>query len=199
MKGRIALGLLAACALAAGLRPGAHAAVPNQFPAGTPSALTILRNARAAFRDVKRPAYIEYTMDRQSRLDNFFDSDDSYTLHVWYRGSDGGALSRKMTPDAKGGALSYIHPRFDAPIDPGPPTADIFEPARTQAQLALPTPAPGESALRIIGSIWSTSNRNIAQRSATSTTKSTTFCSNPSAIPIAIVYARCGSISAPGA
>ncbi len=155
----LALGITFAAVLPVGSARAAspvptHVASPAPVPSATPlSGLSVLRNARAAFRTIVRPKYVTYTMQRDEWLDDFFSPDGSYSLHVWYRSSDTGALSRRIEHGSASGKLDYIHPRFDAPIDPGPPTADIFEPARSAAQMAAPTPAPGASELPTIGSI----------------------------------------------
>jgi hypothetical protein len=65
-------------------------------------------------------------------------------MRIWYRAGDRAALSRRMDRKRATGALHFTHPAFNEPVDPGPPTADIFEPAPAHPS-ASPEPEPSAS------------------------------------------------------
>ena len=118
------------------------------------SAQTILRDARRAFRAEKKPSFVSYTLVRSEQRNGVPDFRNSYTERIWYRGADGSALMRRSDGRTAHGALAYVRPRFNAPLDPGPPTADIFEPAPPQPQPGpSDTPPPVSTELPAIGSI----------------------------------------------
>jgi hypothetical protein len=125
---------------------GRPAAAASSACAGI-NAEALLIRARAVFRTRALPPYIVYTLDRRDTIDGMYDPSDTYTTRVWYRTADGTALTRRVYNGRAKGALVFERPRFDAALDPGPPTADIFEPAAPQnephaqggAQSNLPT------------------------------------------------------------
>lgn len=124
----------------------ALAAMATPSPCGNAEALLI--HARAALHARALPPYVVYTLTRADTLDGAPDAANSYALRVWYRTADGAALTRRID-GGRAGPLVFERPRFDAALDPGPPTADIFEPAPPRAR-AQATAAPVDS-LRTIG------------------------------------------------
>jgi hypothetical protein len=99
-----------------------------QSPA--PDALTgdqILARAKAVFRSYPRPPYVAYTLVRRDRHDGAPDFENSYTLKIWCRTSDRSALARRAWKGKAYGDLQNITVMFDKEVDPGPPTADMFE------------------------------------------------------------------------
>lgn len=85
------------------------------------------------------PTYETYTLVRQNNdAEGYPDYATSYTFHIWARSTDKAALGRKISQLRAIGQLEFMRPQFnsvDAPedqpelADPGPPTADLFEPA----------------------------------------------------------------------
>ncbi|MDQ6825698.1 MAG: hypothetical protein M3Z14_00660, partial [Candidatus Eremiobacteraeota bacterium] len=75
--------------------------------------------------------------------------------HVWCRSSDRAALGRRVFRDFERGPLEFQRPAFNEPRDPGPPTADLFEPAPLHPRPIsfVPTPEPNQTPLPIIGSV----------------------------------------------
>jgi hypothetical protein len=140
---RALLGIAALCALTAAAPDTPTSAVPM-------SAQIILGRVRAAFHAQPRPPYVVYTLIRHDKLNGAPDFYNSYNLRIWCRTSDRAALSRRLI-DNRPGDMEFIRPEFDKPIDPGPPTADIFE-ALAPHHLAA-TPAPDASAAPVIGSV----------------------------------------------
>lgn len=99
-----------------------------QSPA--PAALTgdqILARVKAVFRSYPRPPYVAYTLVRRDRHNGVPDFENSYTLKIWCRTSDRSALARRAWKGKAYGDLQNITVMFDKEVDPGPPTADMFE------------------------------------------------------------------------
>jgi hypothetical protein len=145
--------MLALLTLAASLLAvAAPAASPPQ-----PSPQRILGLIRAAFRSHRPPPpYVTYTLARAQLTDTGFpDYVGSYTYHIWCRTSDRAALGRKVFRDVARGPLEFMRPAFNEPRDPGPPTADVFEPAPLHPHPIdfVPTPEPQQTALPVIGSV----------------------------------------------
>jgi len=115
------------------------------------SADAMLARARATFRAHERPRFVEYTIARREFMYDIPDFENTYSLRIWYRATDRAALSRRLDRKRATGALHFIHPAFNEAVDPGPPTADIFEPAPEPAG-ATPEPAPS-APLRTIATI----------------------------------------------
>lgn len=100
------------------------------------------------------PLYETYTLVRQNNdAEGFPDYASSYTFHIWCRTSDKAALARSISRLGAEGALEFLRPQFnnvsgteDHPeyADPGPPTADLFEPAPAHPHPItwVPTPEP---------------------------------------------------------
>ena len=87
----------------------------------------ILARAKAVFRAYPRPPYVAYTLVRRDLHNGVPDFENSYTLKVWCRTADRSALARKAWRGKAYGDMENITVMFDRAIDPGPPTADMFE------------------------------------------------------------------------
>jgi hypothetical protein len=104
------------------------------------------------------PPYVTYTLVRKQTLDDGYpDLVDSYTYHIWCRTSDRAALGRRVYRGSARGTLEFLRPSFNEPWDPGPPTADLFEPApahpHTNPREFVPTPEPTGSLPPVIASV----------------------------------------------
>ena len=145
--------ILAFLVLAAGL--AAPTAEPVAAP--TPSPQRVLALIRAQFRSHRPPPFYEtYTMTRAQKATNGYpDPVDSYTVHVWVRNTDRAALTRYVYRDEERGPLAFNRPAFNEDRDPGPPTADVFEPApaRPHPVSEVPTPEPHYTPLPVIGGV----------------------------------------------
>jgi hypothetical protein len=119
-----------------------------------PEALTgeqILARAKAVFRAHERPQYVVYTLVRHDTRHDIPDFENSYTLKIWCRTTDRSALTRRVWNGAAYGAMDYIVVGFDGVVDPGPPTADVFE--RALYARETPSPVPLGTELPTIGSV----------------------------------------------
>jgi hypothetical protein len=124
--------------------------------ADRPTGEQILARAKAVFRAHARPPYIAYTLVRRDTHGGAPDFENSYTLKIWCRAADRSALARRAWRGAGYGSIANITVAFDGYVDPGPPTADIFERglfAPKRAPGAPPTPAPSDSPLPVIGGV----------------------------------------------
>jgi hypothetical protein len=128
---------------------------PNTSAAPIPQ--HILALIRAKFRSHRPPPpYITYTLLRSQLTDQGYpDYVDSYTYHIWCRTFDRAALGRKVFRDSYRGPMEFMRPAFNEPRDPGPPTADVFEPAPAHPHpiTFVPTPEPQFTLLPIIASV----------------------------------------------
>lgn len=128
-------------ALSSGGGSGARVAL---VPTPLPSPEDLLAAVRRQFRSHRPPpAYETYTLVRQQNTSyGYPDYVNSYTWHIWYRSYDHAALGRKESRLGAHGQLTFKRPMFNVADDPGPPTADIFEPApaHTLAPDFVPTP-----------------------------------------------------------
>jgi hypothetical protein len=147
----------------------AFAAVPAAFAAaGRPAtiapelALRVLGEAKRAWRARTVPAYVVYSIDRETTLDMQYDMRGSYRDRVWYRTSDGLALTRRFEGARAVGALRLERPTFDAAKDPGPPTVDLFS-----LPLMSAAPAPVASDIPVIGHATAHAEYDYAVTSAT--------------------------------
>lgn len=158
---RVAFGLLAlAIATAA-------AATPRPAPAADPvpaatlppyqslSPVRLLGFVRRVYREHRPPPQFEtYTLVRKQNTNyGYPDVVNSYTKHYWVRNTDRAALVRMVYRDDYDGDMSFDRPALNQPRDPGPPTADLFEPAHPQPVSYVPTPEPTTAPLKTIGSI----------------------------------------------
>jgi hypothetical protein len=130
-------------------------AAPEPTPTLSPRQL--LGQIRAVFRSHRPPPEFEsYTLTRKQNATNGYpDPVDSYTKHIWIRNSDRAALTRLVFRDFARGDLAFDRPAFNEARDPGPPTADVFEPAPAVPHPVSQayTPEPSATALPVIGTI----------------------------------------------
>ena len=129
-------------------------------PEPTPEPLTpqqTLSVIRFQFRTHRPPPpYVQYTMTRTQKDDHGFpDFVGSYTYHVWCRTLDRAALGRRVYRGTYRGALEFERPAFNEARDPGPPTADVFEPAPLHPHPIefVPTPEAQQTPLKTIGQV----------------------------------------------
>jgi hypothetical protein len=117
----------------------------------------LLALIRTRFRSHRPPPpYVTYTLVREQLTDEGYpDYVDSYTYHVWCRTLDRAALGRRVFRDRYRGQLEFLRPAFNEPRDPGPPSADIFEPApdRPHPISFVPTPEALATGLSVIASV----------------------------------------------
>jgi hypothetical protein len=95
-------------------------------------------------------------MSRKQNTDRGFpDYAASYTYHIWVRNLDRAALGRKVLIAPAMGFAEFMRPAFNEDRDPGPPTADLFEPAPAKPHPVsdVPTPEPQATQLKQIGSV----------------------------------------------
>ena len=145
--------MLALLSLAALLATPAPA--PSAEPSPTPQ--RVLGLIRSVYRSHRPPPpYETYTIERSQKATNGYpDPVGSYTVHVWVRNVDRAALTRQVFRDEARGPLTFDRPAFNEARDPGPPTADVFEPApaRPHPVSEVPTPEPHYTPLPVIGSV----------------------------------------------
>ena len=132
-------------------------AAPAPLAPSLPSPKRVLGLIRTQFRSHRPPPpFVTYTVERAQKDDHgFVDYVGSYTYHVWCRSLDRAALARRVYRDVNRGPLEFQRPAFNEPRDPGPPTADVFEPAPVHPHPIefVPTPEPGPTDLRVIGTV----------------------------------------------
>jgi hypothetical protein len=107
----------------------AQSPAPQSGPPGA-APLTgdqILARVKAVFRSYPRPRYVAYTLIRRDQHDGAPDFENSYTLKIWCRTSDRSALARRVWKGKAYGEMQNLTVMFDKEVDPGPPTADMFE------------------------------------------------------------------------
>lgn len=127
-------------------RAGAPASTATPIPLPSPERLLYL--IRRQFRSHRPPPpYVTYTLIRKQTLDDGYpDLLNSYTYHIWCRTFDRAALGRRVYRGSARGTLEFLRPSFNEPWDPGPPTADLFEPApihpHANPREFVPTPEP---------------------------------------------------------
>jgi hypothetical protein len=133
---------------------GVALACAAQSPAPTPAPLTgdqVFARVKTVFRSYPRPPYVAYTVVRRDWHNGSPDFVNSYTLKIWCRTEDRSALARRAWRGKAYGDLQHITVMFDREVDPGPPTADMFEkrlfgavPVRRDQSMPTPgaSPAP---------------------------------------------------------
>jgi hypothetical protein len=132
---------------------------PTASPVPLPSPERLLFLIRRQFRSHRPPPpYVTYTLVRKQTLDDGYpDVVNSYTYHIWCRTSDRAALGRRVYRGSARGTLEFLRPSFNEPWDPGPPTADLFEPApikpHTSPREYVPTPEPSGTLPPTIASV----------------------------------------------
>jgi hypothetical protein len=129
---------------------------PEPEASYTPSPQRILGLIRARFRSHRPPPpYETYTLIRTQKTDRGYpDYLGSYTYHIWVRNLDRAALARKIFRLGAIGDPEFQRPAFNEDRDPGPPTADVFQPApkKPTTVFDVPTPEPTNGpALQVIG------------------------------------------------
>lgn len=141
--------------------PAANPARPGSVatPIPLPSPELLLYQIRRQFRSHRPPPpYVTYTLIRKQTLDDGYpDLLNSYTYHIWCRTYDRAALGRRVYHGSARGTLEFLRPSFNEPWDPGPPTADLFEPApvhpHNNPREFVPTPEPSGSLPPVIASV----------------------------------------------
>jgi hypothetical protein len=132
-------------------------AVPVAQAEPSPTPQRVLGLIRAQFRSHRPPPPFEtYTLIRSQKATNGYpDLAESYTVHIWVRNSDRAALTRFVYRDDARGPLTFDRPAFNEARDPGPPTADVFEPApaRPHPVSDAYTPEPTYTPLPVIGGV----------------------------------------------
>ncbi|MBV8749021.1 MAG: hypothetical protein JO103_04850 [Candidatus Eremiobacteraeota bacterium] len=130
---------------------------PEPAPSPPPTPTTgeqILARAKEVFRAHARPPYVVYTLVRRDKHNGEPDFENSYTLKIWCRTDDRSALTRRVWKGKAYGSLQNVTVAFDEAVDPGPPTADIFERALfAPPPSAAPTPEATDSPLPVIGGV----------------------------------------------
>ncbi len=130
-------------------------AAPAATPLPTPKRL--LGAIRAKFRSHRPPPPYEiYTLERRQLTDQgYTDYVGSYKVKYWVRNLDRAALTRRIFRSINRGELLFDRPAFNEDRDPGPPTADLFEPApaHPHAVTFVPTPEPAGTELPTIGTV----------------------------------------------
>jgi hypothetical protein len=124
-------------------------------PYQTLSPVRVLGFIRRVYR-MRRPppTYETYTLVRKQNTNyGYPDVVNSYTKHYWVRNTDRAALVRMVYRDDTDGPPQFDRPALNQPRDPGPATADLFEPAHPQPINVVPTPEPTFEPLKTIGSV----------------------------------------------
>jgi hypothetical protein len=131
------------------------APLPARSDVEQPTGEQILARAKAVFRAHARPPFVTYTVVRRDAHAGAPDFENSYTLKVWCRASDRSALTRRAWRGVAYGSIGNITVAFDGYVDPGPPTADIFERAlfAPRPSPAPTRPEPSDSPLPVIGGV----------------------------------------------
>lgn len=157
---KLLIGVFALALLAGAGVPNAspvRAATPQGYAGLTP--LQLLARVRRQFRTHRPPpAYVAYSLERKQKTEyGYPDYANSYQYHIWCRSIDRACLARKVFRDDARGPLEFQRPAFNEPRDPGPPTADLFEPAPAKPHPVsfVPTPEPSYNAEPVIASVRS--------------------------------------------
>jgi hypothetical protein len=133
--------------LAVALACTAQSPAPSTAP---PTGDQIFARVKSVFRSYPRPPYVAYTLVRRDWHNGEPDLENSYTLKIWCRTADRSALARRVWRGKAYGDLQNITVMFDREVDPGPPTADMFEKrlfGAVAARRDRPSPAPEASAV----------------------------------------------------
>ena len=137
------------------------ATAENPVPFGTLppyqsiSPVRVLGIIRRVYRMHRPPPTFEtYTLVRKQNTNyGYPDPVNSYTKHYWVRNTDRAALVRYVYRDDTDGPPTFDRPALNQDRDPGPPTADLFEPAHVQPISFVPTPEPSGEPLKTIGAV----------------------------------------------
>lgn len=128
---------------------------PTLPPYQTLTPVRVLGLVRRVYREHRPPPpYETYTLVRKENTNyGYSDPTGTYTVHYWVRNTDRAALMRRVYRDDYDGDMTFDRPALNQPRDPGPPTADLFEPAHPQPIDVVPTPEPTAAPLKTIGSV----------------------------------------------
>jgi hypothetical protein len=132
--------------LAVALACTAQSPAPSTAP---PTGDQIFARVKSVFRSYPRTPYVAYTLVRRDWHNGEPDLENSYTLKIWCRTADRSALARRVWRGKAYGDLQNITVMFDREVDPGPPTADMFEKrlfGAVAARRDRPSPVPDASA-----------------------------------------------------
>ncbi|MDP9017183.1 MAG: hypothetical protein M3N19_02540, partial [Candidatus Eremiobacteraeota bacterium] len=143
-----------------------HAARPHPVdrPAAVATAAPVLPKGEKLLADIRRvfrshrppPPYIVYTISREQNTEaGYVDFSETYSDHVWVRSTDRAALKRRIGRDDFRGDMTFDRPAFNEDRDPGPPTADVFEPAPVHSRPVDVAPPPETNAPTQIGAVRS--------------------------------------------
>jgi hypothetical protein len=135
--------------------PAADPPLATPPPYQTLTPIRVLGWIRRVYREHRPPPLYEtYTLVRKEDTNyGYQDPLGTYTVHYWVRNTDRAALMRKVFRDDYDGDMTFDRPALNQPRDPGPPTADLFEPAHPQPIDVVPTPEPTLGPLKTIGSV----------------------------------------------
>jgi hypothetical protein len=146
-----------ALAVAAVIAQATPAPTQAPVPAAVPAWQRDLAQVRAQFRSHRPPPpFVTYTLTRAQKTDQGYpDVVNTYTWRVWCRTSDRAALGRRVFRDNYAYAPEFLRPAFNEARDPGPPTADVFEPApvRPRPVSEVPSPEPTRDTTVVIGRV----------------------------------------------
>jgi len=128
---------------------------PTLPPYTSLAPIRVLGYIRRVYREHRPPpTYETYTLVRKEDTNyGYPDPLGTYTKHYWVRNTDRAALVRMVYRDDYDGDMTFDRPALNQPRDPGPPTADLFEPAHPQPINVVPTPEPTAAPLKTIGSV----------------------------------------------
>jgi hypothetical protein len=147
LRARLASGpARALAALAVALVCAAEGPKPPTTDAPALAGDQILARVKSVFRSYRRPPYVTYTLVRRDHHNGQIDFPNSYALKVWCRTSDRSALTRRVWKGKAYGDLENITVMFDKEVDPGPPTADMFEKRLFGTFFARRDPSPSPPA-----------------------------------------------------
>ena len=122
----------------------------------SPSPARVLGLIRLTFRSHRPPPpFVTYTLERrQYNHRGQLDFTGSETWHMWTRTADRATLARRVYLSTARGPLEFMRPAFNAAVNPGPPTADVFEPAPAQTPSIDVVPTPeAANAPPVIGGV----------------------------------------------
>ena len=150
--------LVMLCALAMGVICGALSLAQASAASPTiPGHAELMFLIRRQFRSHRPPPpYETYTVSRSQLTDyGYPDPLDTYSFNVWCRTYDDACLEREEFTLGAHGPMTLKRPAYNIADDPGPPTADIFQPAPAKMPTVndIPTPEPTGALPKTIASI----------------------------------------------
>jgi hypothetical protein len=122
--------------------PAPQVTLPAYTTVSPTRVLGLIRHVYRAHRPP--PPFETYTLEKKvwNSYDNLPDPAETYKKKYWVRNADRAALVRMLYRDDAEGDLAFDRPALNQDRDPGPPTADLFEPAHPQPVSVVPTPEP---------------------------------------------------------